>query len=161
MPERQNFFIIPFTFVVALILTMLPMPEWTIWLRPAWVLMVLIYWSMEMPYRVNVGIAWILGVLLDVLNGTMLGEHALALTVVVYLVVRMHSQLRMSPLLQQGLVIFLLVLIYQFVLFCIQGFVGDLPHGWLYWASSVTSMLLWPWVSSIMRDCKRRFFKLA
>jgi rod shape-determining protein MreD len=91
------------------------------------------------------------------MNGTLLGEHALALTIVVYIVARMHSRLRMFPLMQQGLIIFLLELLYQFILYCIQGFIGEAPHGWLYWSPSITSMLLWPWVYSIMRDCRRRF----
>lgn len=154
--ETHHWLVIPSSFFIAFVLTLLPMPEWTIWMRPAWVLMVLIYWSMLMPYRVNVGAAWIVGVLLDVLNGTLLGEHALALTIVTYFVVRMHTQLRMYPLLQQGMWIFLFVLIYQFILFCIQGFLGELPQTWLYWSSSVTSMLLWPWVFVIMRDYQRR-----
>lgn len=95
--------------------------------------------------------------MLDVLNGTLLGEHALALTVVIYIVSRMHTRLRMFPLIQQGLSVFLLVLVYLFILFCIQGFIGELPRDWLYWTSSITSMLLWPWVSSILRDCQLRF----
>jgi rod shape-determining protein MreD len=139
------------TLLVAFILTLLPMPGWAVWLTPSWVLMVLIYWAMSAPDRVNVGVAWIVGIFLDVLEGTLLGEHAFALTMIVYLVVRMSSRLRMFPLIQQGLSIFLLVLLYQFILFCIQGFLGALPSSWLYWFSSLTSMLLWPWVYSIMR----------
>lgn len=157
MNETRYGLIIPMTFLVAIILTLLPMPAWTIWLRPAWVLMVLIYWSIILPYHVNVGTAWFVGILLDVLNGTLLGEHALALTIVVYFVSRMHAQLRMYPILQQAIWVFLFVLLYQFILFCIQGVIGDLPKTWLYWSSSVTSMLLWPWVFIILRDYRRRF----
>jgi rod shape-determining protein MreD len=151
MTTHSHWSIIPITFLIAFILTLLPMPEWAIWLKPAWILMVLIFWAMTEPERVNVGVAWLLGIFLDVLQGTLLGEHALALTVVIYLVIRMHRRLRMFPLLQQSISVFFLVLVYQFILFCIQGFLGELPNSWAYWASSVTSMFLWPWVSSIMR----------
>ena len=157
MTKLHNWFVIPLSFLVALVLTMLPMPEWAIWLRPPWVLLVLIYWNISLPDNVGIGTAWVIGLILDVLNGSALGEHALALTIVSYFVVRIHAQLRMFPLLQQGISVFLLVLFYQAILFCIQGFVGDLPKGWLYWSSSITSMLLWPWVFTIMRDCRRRF----
>jgi rod shape-determining protein MreD len=157
MTERRNDgLFIPVTIIFAFLLTLLPMPGWAVWLRPAWVLMVLIYWTMIIPELMNVGMAWIVGILLDVLQGTLLGEHALALTVVIYLVARMASQLRMYPLIQQGLSVFVLVLVYQFILFCIQGFLGSLPQSWLYWSSSLTSMLLWPWVFSIIRDSRRR-----
>jgi len=157
MTDRRNDgLFIPLTLIFAFLLTLLPMPGWAVWLRPSWVLMVLIYWTMANPEQVNVGVAWIVGILLDVLQGTLLGEHALALTVVIYLVARMVSRLRMYPLIQQGLSVFVLVSIYQFILFCIQGFLGSLPQSWLYWSSSLTSMLLWPWVFSIMRDSRRR-----
>lgn len=157
----QNGIIILLTLIVAFILTLLPMPDWSIWLRPAWILMVLIYWCMTSPDRVNVGLAWFVGILLDVLNGTLLGEHALALTITIYIVTRMHRRLCMFPLIQQGFSVFLLVLSYQFVIFCVQGFIGELPRGWLYWTSAITSMLLWPWVSSILRDCRAHFNKVV
>lgn len=157
MTQSHSWFIVPMTFLVAFILTLLPMPEWTVWLRPAWVVMVVVYWIMMTPHRVNVGTAWLMGIFLDVLNGTLLGEHALAMTLVAYVVARIPSRLRMFLLLQQGFIIFLLVLLYQFVLFCVQGFLGQLPSTWLFWSPPVTSMLLWPWVFSIIRNCRRRF----
>lgn len=155
-----SWFAILMTLMIALILAMLPMPDWTIWLRPAWVLLVLIYWAMTVPYRVSVGTAWLMGILVDLLNGTLLGEHALAYTIVIYFVTRIHIRLRMYPLLQQGLSILLFVLLYQFILYCIQGFIGQLPTSHLYWLSTITSMLFWPWLFVLMRDC-HRWFRVA
>lgn len=156
----HNFFAITTTILIAVILTLLPMPDWTVWLRPAWVLMVLIYWAMMTPYQVSVGTAWITGLIMDLLNGTLLGEHALAYTIVIYIVARMHIRLRMYPMLQQGLSIFSFVMIYLFTLYCIQGFIGQLPGSHLYWLSAMTSTLLWPWLFVVMRDY-RRWFKIA
>ena len=153
----HNWLVIIFSLLFALVLALLPMPEWTIWLRPSWVLMVLIYWVIVKPDRVNVGVAWVTGLVVDLLNGTVLGEHALAFSMVVYLVYRLHMQLRMYPLVQQGLSVLVFVFIYQFILYCIQGFIGELPNSNLYWLSSLTSMLLWPWLFVLMRDCQRRF----
>jgi rod shape-determining protein MreD len=156
----HNFSVILSTLLMALILALLPMPDWTIWLRPAWVLMILIYWAMTMPYQVSVGMAWLVGLLVDLLNGTLLGEHALGYVIVIYFVSKMHIRLRMYPLLQQGISILVFVLLYQFIIYCIQGFIGELPSSHLYWLSSVTSMLLWPWLFVLMRDL-RRWFKVA
>lgn len=156
MNHSNSWLTIIATFLIAFILTILPMPSWTIWLRPAWILMVLIYWVMFTPHAVNVGVAWMIGILLDVSMGTLLGEHALAMTIVAFIVSKTNSQLRMFPLVQQGVSVFVLVLIYQFILYCIQGFIGQVPNNWLYWSSSVTSMLLWPWVFSIIRDYRHR-----
>jgi rod shape-determining protein MreD len=145
--------------VIAILLAMLPVPEWAIWLRPSWVLMVLIYWAITAPYRVSVGTAWITGIIVDLLTGTLLGEHALAYTVAISFASKMHIRLRLYPLLQQGISVFIFVLLYQFILYCIQGFIGELP-GPSYWLSSVTSMLLWPWLYILMRDY-RKWLKLG
>lgn len=155
-----NRFAILMTLMMALVLASLPMPMWTIWLRPAWVLMVLIYWAINVPYRVSVGTAWIMGMITDLLNGTLLAEHALAYTVVIYFVVRLHMRLRMYPMLQQSFSVMVFILLYQFIIYCIQGFIGVLPASQLYWLSSVTSMLLWPWLFILMRDF-HRWLKVA
>ena len=152
--------VIAITLLIALVLALLPMPDWTIWLRPAWVLLVLMYWAMTMPYRVGVGIAWLMGLFVDLLNGTVLGEHALAFTIVIYVVSRLHLRLSMYPFIQQAFSVCCFVLLYQFILYCIQGFLGELPASNLFWMSSVTSTLLWPWLYVLMRDC-RRWFRVA
>jgi rod shape-determining protein MreD len=156
----HNGMMIAVTLMMALILMLLPMPEWTVWIRPAWVLLVLIYWSITVPHQVGVLVAWGVGILMDLLTGTLLGEHALALTVVIYFISRIYMRLRMYHLLQQGLSVFIFVLLYQFIIYCIQGFIGELPRSHLYWLSSITSMLLWPWLFVLMRDC-RRWFKVV
>jgi rod shape-determining protein MreD len=148
----RNFNAIAITLFIAMILTFLPMPGWTAWARPAWVLLVLIYWAMVTPSRVNVGIAWLVGLLMDILTGTMLGEHALALTVVVYLAYRARMRIKMYHLLQQSLSILIFIFIYQLIIFCIQGFVGEVPHSHLYWLSLLTSVLLWPWLYVVLQD---------
>lgn len=109
-------------------------------------------WTIVLPERVNMGTALIAGLFLDVLEGALLGEHAFALILVIYLVDRMYTRLRMYPLLQQSMNIFLLVLFYQFLLYCIQGLTGKHPVHWLYWTSSITSMLVWPWIYYVLRD---------
>src|SRR5687768_3880715 len=128
-------FAVTISVLIALMISLLPMPSWAIWLQPAWVLMVLIYWTMTSPYRVGVGVAWMTGIIMDLLTGSVLGEHALAFTLVIYFVSKMAIRLNMYPMLQQGLTIFILVFLYQFTLFCIQGFIGELPQSQLYWLS--------------------------
>lgn len=158
----RNIKAITLTLLAAICLTLLPMPEWSMWARPAWVLLVLIYWTIVSPSQVNVGLAWMMGLSMDVITGTLLGEHALALTIVIYLVCRLRMRIKMYPMLQQGISIFIFVLIYQFILFCIQGFLGDAPYTSKYWLSSVTSMLLWPWLFAVMKDYSNRArFSLA
>jgi rod shape-determining protein MreD len=157
MNTTPNWFFILSTFLLTLVLTLLPMPAWAVWWRPSWVVMNLIFWLMTTPDKTNLGFAFSLGIVLDVLNGTLLGEHAFALTILSYFVLRMHRQLRMFPILQQGLTVGLFVALNQFILFCVQGFIQELPHPWLQWATVLTSMILWPWISLLMRDYTQRY----
>jgi rod shape-determining protein MreD len=156
--ESRTWFIITTSILISLILALLPMPHWIAIFKPAWVLMVMAFWALVLPGRFSITLAWVLGLFLDVLNGTLLGEHALALTAVIYIVARLNNQLRMFSLAQQGVGMFLLVLFYQFILFCVQGFLGKIiTEAWWYWLPALTSMLLWPWVFIIMRDWYHRF----
>jgi rod shape-determining protein MreD len=157
MDNMHNWLVIIISLVVALMLSLLPMQEWAIWARPAWVLMVLVYWAMTLPHRVGMLTAWFTGLAMDLLHGSLLGSHALAYVLVICLVTRMYTRLKMYPLMQQGFWVLFFVILYQFVMYCVQGFIGELPSSHLYWLSSLTTMLLWPWLFVLMRDCRRRF----
>jgi len=144
------------TLLVALMLDVLPLPGWVIWLRPHWSLLVLLYWIMALPYCVGITYAFMVGVLLDLLNGTLLGEHAFAIVAVAYLAIKLHQLIRVYPLLQQTLVILLMMLLYQIIIFSIQSFIGESPHPLLYWLPVLVSAVLWPWLFVVLRDWRRR-----
>ncbi len=153
---RSSFTIIA-TLFIAFVLTVVPMPDWASWMRPAWLLMVLMFWSINTPDRVGVGVAFLVGLILDLMNGGLVGEHAMTFTAMIYLTSKFHLRLRMYTFLQQGASVFLFVLAYELIRYCIQGFIGELPMNPLYWLSSVTSVLFWPWIFALLRDCQRWF----
>lgn len=145
------------TFLLALMLTVIPLPQWAAAFRPEWIAMVLIYWCMALPERVGVGTAWLIGLLLDVLTGALLGQHALALALVAFLTLKLYQRIRVFPLWQQALSILVLVAMQQMVSLWVKGVIGLAPDNWTYWMPSFTSMLLWPWLFIILRDFRRRF----
>lgn len=149
--------IIFLSFIVAFMLTAMPLPEWAINWRPAWVAMVLIYWCMALPHRVGIGVGWLLGIFLDVLQGTLLGQNAIGLAILAFLTLKSHQRVRMYPLTQQALVICLFVLAYQLLSLWIRGIMGVPPRSWTYWMPVFTSMVLWPWLFIILRDIRRRY----
>jgi rod shape-determining protein MreD len=149
--------VIIFSFIIALMLTAMPLPEWAINWRPAWVAMVLIYWCMALPHRVGIGVGWSLGILLDVLQGTLLGQNAIGLTILAFLTLKSHQRVRMYPLVQQALVICIFVLAYQLLSLWVRGIMGVPPRSWTYWMPAFTSMVLWPWLFIILRDIRRRY----
>ncbi|MCU7891916.1 MAG: rod shape-determining protein MreD, partial [Candidatus Thiodiazotropha sp. (ex Ustalcina ferruginea)] len=91
-------YVIYLTLLVGFILTIMPLPEWAAAYRPQWVALILIYWCMAIPERIGVGIGWTTGLLLDVLTGTLLGQHALGLSVIAYIMLKLHLRVRVMPL---------------------------------------------------------------
>jgi len=156
LPARGNLMIL-ITFCVALLLTILPIPEWARAFRPQWVTLVLIYWSMALPHRIGVGIGFVTGILLDVLTGTLLGQHALGLSVVAFATVKLHQRVRVFPLWQQSLVVLVLLVVDHLLALWVMGAINQPPPGLVYWAVPPIGALLWPWVFVVLRDLRRRF----
>lgn len=156
-PRHHGGWAITISIVAALALTTIPSPAWAAPWRPAWVALVLIYWCMAVPGRVGVGVGWILGLVLDIHSGTLLGQHALGLSVVAYATHKLHQRVRVLPLLQQGLSVFGLILIYTALTLWINGVQGRPVEVMAYWTSPLMSMVLWPWVFIILRDVRRRY----
>lgn len=145
------------SFIVAYMLTAMPLPDWAVNWRPAWVTVVLIYWCLALPERVGIGIAWLAGVILDVQQGTVFGQHAIALTIIAYIVIKSHQRVRVFPLAQQAMLICILLLFSQLLTLWIRALMGFPPQHWSYWMPALTSMVLWPWLFIILRDVRRKF----
>jgi rod shape-determining protein MreD len=125
--------------------------------RPDWVTLVLIYWAMALPTSIGVTIAWFAGLLLDVSYGTLMGQHAVGMVLVIWVIHIQHQRLRVASLLQQAMVIFVLLLIEQTATLWVDGMLGRAPNSWLYFMPTLTSALLWPWLYLILRDIRRKF----
>jgi len=158
MPVRhQGGWIIIASFVIALLLTMLPLPTWAQALRPEWITLVLIYWCMALPERVGIAWGWFAGLMLDVTLGNLLGLHALSMTIVAFLTIKLYQRIRVYPLAQQALAILVLVAMSQLLVLWILGIIGTTPGSWTYWLPSISSAVLWPWVFILMRGTRRHF----
>ncbi|HMV38835.1 rod shape-determining protein MreD [Plasticicumulans sp.] len=145
------------TFVVALMLSSLHLPPVIDRFRPDWVGLVLTYWALALPNRVGVGTGWVLGLIQDTAQGTLLGQHALGLATVAWLTVRFHQRIRVFPLWQQALSVASFLMIEQLLVVWIKGITGYPPGDWWYLAPPLGGMLAWPWVFIVLRDLRRRF----
>lgn len=144
------------TFVVAILLSIMPWPEWAEPFRPDWVGLVLIYWCLVAPERVNVGAGWLLGLFLDVLYGSLLGQHALAFALLAFFVVKIHLQVRMFPRWQQSVTVLVLLGVSHLLILWIRGATGQAPATLAYWMPALISAILWPWLFALLRDVRRR-----
>jgi len=148
------------TVIAAFMLAIMPLPDWAVEFRPDWVTLVLIYWVLAFPSYIGVGMAWLAGLLLDVSYGTLIGQHAIGMVLVIYVVHIQHQLLRVASLLQQAIVIFFLLLIKQLLTLWVDGMLGREPDNWLYFMPTITSTILWPWLYLILRDLQRKFSKV-
>jgi rod shape-determining protein MreD len=148
--------VIALSFVVGLMLTALPMPEWASLWRPAWVALVLIYWCMALPSRSGVVLGWSVGLLLDVMTGALLGQHAFALAVTAFIAHKLHQRVRVLPILQQGITVFGLVFVFQALVLWINGVKGMPVTLAAYLTAPLVSAFLWPWIFVLLRDTRRR-----
>ncbi len=154
---KQGNGIIALSFIFAIMLTALPLPEWAVNWRPAWVAIVLIYWCMAVPDRVGIFIAWFLGLLLDVQQGTVLGQNALGMILLAVLTINSHQRMRAYPLSQQAVLVCFYLLFYKLIMLLVSGYLGTSTRDWTYWMPAITSMLLWPWLFIILRDVRRKY----
>jgi rod shape-determining protein MreD len=134
---------------VALVLTVLPLPPWLEVLRPAFLVLAVLYWSVNAPRTGGIALGFFAGLALDVFQGPVLGEHALALSLVTYIAVREHQRIRSKPAIQQALIVFAALIIYEIVLFMIDGWTGHAVTTPLRWVHTLTGALIWPPAAAI------------
>ena len=145
------------SFIVALALTIVPLPDMLEVARPEWMIMVLVYWVMALPQRVGVGIAWILGLLLDVVRDALLGQYAIILALIAFIVIHLHQRLRVFPIWQQALAVALLVILQYILVFWIKGLTGELPSFWKMLLPAFSTLIFWTPVYLILRQIRRRY----
>lgn len=154
---HQGGIIIILSFVVAFMLTAIPLPEWAAAWRPVWVAMVLIYWCMALPERIGIGTAWFIGLLLDVQQGALLGQNALGMAIIAFITLAVYRRVRVFSLVKQALVVCSILFTYLFLMLWIQIMIGYPPQHWSFWMPVMTSMVLWPWLFIILRDLRRKY----
>ena len=140
--------------LVALLLNWLPWHGVWLALRPDFTALVLLYWCTHKPYRVGIGIAWMVGILADVADASLFGQHALAYAVLAFGGIVLHRRVQMFDLRQQTLQIFPLLLlaytVYAMVHWQLHGYVD-----WIYFGGSLVSALLWMPLTLLLQALRR------
>jgi len=144
------------TFMIGLMLTIMPLPGSADAFRPDWLALLVIFWTMQLPRTWSVGTAWIVGIVLDVSQGTLLGQHALALCFVAFITVRFHLLMRVFPMPQLTATVFPILAIYQFLLFWINGVAGVDAPSITYWGPVISGTMLWPFVMILLSGMRYR-----
>jgi rod shape-determining protein MreD len=147
--------LIAFSLFAALLLNGLPWGGIWLMLRPDFVALVLLYWCMHKPWRVGIGLSWGVGVLADVADASLFGQHALAYAVLAFGGVVLSRRLRMFNLRQQtsqvSIIFALTYAVYALVHWQVNGNVV-----WLYFLGCLTSTLMWAPLSVMFQAMRQR-----
>lgn len=146
----KDYVVIGFTFLIGMILTLIPMPGWAVWLRPNWMLAILIFWLLTASHRVGIALAWFLGLFMDLLTGTLLGQQALIFGFTAYFVLKFQHWLAYMPVLQQTATIFVLILFDLIIDRCLLMIFHHSVVDWLFWLPAFTTAVIWPWLSGLL-----------
>jgi rod shape-determining protein MreD len=143
--------LIAFTLALALLLNLLPLTGFARWLRPDFVALVLLYWTVHQPHRFGMGMAFALGLAMDVALGSLFGQHALAYSLLAFAGLVLHRRLRMFGLLEQLWQVLPLLLAAQLVVATVSLAKGASFPGWQYFLGGLVGGMLWPALSVGLR----------
>lgn len=141
---------------IGVVFAIVPLPAWLSTWRPDVALLAVIYWSLTSPRIAGLGYPWLVGLVLDVLTGSVLGANALGFLVVAFLTQRLQLRLRMFTLLQQGVVVMVMLGLFHFLIFWIDGLTGHGGGGWVRWLPMISGAALWPLIVAAGDTLARR-----
>jgi len=149
LPAKGWFIIL--SFMVALFLNLLPLQGTALTLRPDFVALVLLYWSINLPQRVGMSAAFCMGLLMDVGIGSMFGQHALAYSVMIFIALLLRRRIHIFGLLKQAPQIGLMLLAAQFITLLTEFLNRAHFPGWYFFLASITGVVLWPLLCSLLK----------
>lgn len=147
---RESPLLVWITMLIALVLTLLPLPQWLAIVWPNLVLLTVLYWSTMTPAAGGMLVGFIAGLALDVLGGAQLGQHAFAFSVVTYLAIKLHLLTRAKPIFEQAIFVLLGLVVYEGTLWAIDGFSSRSTGTWLRWMHVPVGAILWPIVVGLL-----------
>lgn len=150
LARREPRWAVFFTVLIAIVLQVLPLPDWLAAVRPSFVVLVVIYWSIFAPHAGGIFAPWLAGLVLDVFKGDVLGQNALSVALVAYIVMSLHQRLRNQTLVQQSLFVFAMLMVNEGVIWGIEGWSGHPMSSPWRWVQPMIGAMLWPFVALLV-----------
>src|SRR6478609_5922 len=137
--------------LLGLLANLVPVGGVVLTLRPDFLALVVLYWCIQQPRYVGVGTAWVVGLLMDVVDATVFGQHALAYAVLAYGAGYFRRRVLRFPLWQQAAQVAALLLLSSGLVLVVRIAGGAPPPRWTYVVGSLTGALLWPLVTVLLQ----------
>ena len=139
------------TLLLALLISLVPWSGWGLVARPDFVALVLLYWCIDQPRKIGFTMAWILGLLMDVADGSLFGQHALAYSILTFAGIALHRRVQTFSVTPQAMHIMPLLILNDLIVLLIRLAAGaDFPGYW-YFLGAVIGGLLWPVLSFVLK----------
>ncbi len=140
---------------VGLTLNLVPLPPEAMTYRPDFLALVLLYWCIQQPRYVGVGSAWFVGLVMDVGDATVFGQHALAYAVLAYGAEYFRRRVLRFPLWQQAVQVAVLLVLCSLIVLLVRFVGGAMLPKWTYLAPPLVGAALWPLVSVLLQTPQR------
>ena len=157
MSRKAPYSLIVATAILAVLLGMVALPEVLLPWRPFWLGLVLVFWLLEAPDRIGLALAFVWGLIADLAFGSLLGEHALRLCVMAFIIQRFRPRLRFFYPWQQALAILVLFYNDRLIALAVRLVSGDGLAPASYWLAPITAAVLWPWLYVLMDGLRTRW----
>ena len=140
--------------MIALLINFLPWRDLRI--VPDFVALVLVFWCVRQPRLVGLGVAWALGLITDAGNGVLLGQHALAYSIIAFLGIWLSRRILWFGTGLQALHVGAILLVGQAAVLLVRVIAGDGFPGWAFLVGPLAGAILWPLVSWLLLIPQRR-----
>jgi rod shape-determining protein MreD len=150
MNQREPRWAVFFTVLLAIIAQTLPLPDWMDFVRPSFICLVVLYWSIYAPHAGGIFAPWLAGLALDVFKGEVLGQNALAVAFVAYIAMSLHQRLRNQTLIQQSLFVFAMLMLNAAVVWGIEGWSGKSAATPWRWVQPLVGAGSWPFIAFML-----------
>lgn len=149
LPVKPAF--IAATLIAALLVNLLPWSGWLLWLRPDFVALVVLYWCIEEPRKIGFTWAWVLGLMMDVADGSLVGQHALSYSILAYAAIVLHRRVQRFSVASQMLHVIPLLLLNDLIVLAIRMLAGGDYPGHQFFIGSFTAGALWPVLAVLLK----------
>ena len=150
LARREPRWAVFFTVLIALVLQVVQLPEWLSAVRPSFIGLVIIYWSIFAPHAGGIFAPWLAGLALDVFKGDVLAQNALAMALVAYISMSLHQRLRNQTLVQQSLFVYLVLTLNELVVWGIEGWTNHAASSSWRWIQPMIGAMLWPFLAMLV-----------
>ena len=154
MTEKNDNLLLLKISLIALIVNAISLPQFIEYISPFWILIFYAYWLVYSENKAAYIVALLLGLILDVSQGDILGQNALALILSSAVILRVKKSFYVSNITTQQTYVFMASLVYLVAILITQITILGINFDWLILFAPITTSIIWPFVRFLLAKLK-------